>query len=250
MMKPLTTEEMNLKLAERNLIIVGEYRGSNSSHVLKCLECGFEKLYLKINNYKNLGCRNCYVNNQKIKNGENTVDEILAKKNMTRISEYRGYRNPLTIVCNTCGNRIYRKTANSLESVVCRHCNKLICIKCNKEFVMKGYLNRNSKTVRKLCYDCAPSNDKNLYQRTILEERKKILIERYGSECQMCGYNKFIAALEFHHKNPNEKECDIRICLKKNLDLESFFSELDKCILVCSNCHREIHYNLNRLNES
>lgn len=59
----------------------------------------------------------------------------------------------------------------------------------------------------------------------------------------MCGYNSCPDALEFHHMNPNEKEFGIA----KNGSTRSFEGikkELDKCILVCSNCHREIHYSL------
>ena len=54
------------------------------------------------------------------------------------------------------------------------------------------------------------------------------------------GYNKSIAALEFHHINPIEKDKDyfnMRGGLSPNLK-----TELDKCVLLCANCHREIHH--------
>ena len=69
--------------------------------------------------------------------------------------------------------------------------------------------------------------------------RKKIeLVEYKGGSCELCGYNKCISALEFHHKDPNEKDFNIS---GKSWSYERLKNEVDKCILVCSNCHKEIH---------
>lgn len=69
--------------------------------------------------------------------------------------------------------------------------------------------------------------------------RTKILLVEYkGGKCSKCGYNKCIDALEFHHLNPDEKDFSISGIIKSFNKLKS---EVDKCILVCSNCHREIH---------
>jgi hypothetical protein len=65
-------------------------------------------------------------------------------------------------------------------------------------------------------------------------------VEYKGGKCEKCGYNKCIGALEFHHKDPNAK--DFGIASKGyTRSWEKVKKELDKCILVCSNCHREIH---------
>lgn len=63
-----------------------------------------------------------------------------------------------------------------------------------------------------------------------------------GGCCQICGYNRAITALDLHHLNPIDKEFDIGTILNK--DWELINSEIQKCILVCSNCHREIHEGL------
>lgn len=69
---------------------------------------------------------------------------------------------------------------------------------------------------------------------------KKMAIEYKGGSCQRCGYDKYIGALEFHHMDPNEK--DFLISRKGHCtSWEKIKKELDKCILVCANCHREIH---------
>ena len=65
------------------------------------------------------------------------------------------------------------------------------------------------------------------------------LIEYKGGKCEICGYNKCIAALEFHHLDPNEKDFTISGSSKS---FEHLKEEVDKCILVCANCHRELHY--------
>lgn len=64
---------------------------------------------------------------------------------------------------------------------------------------------------------------------------------RRGGACEICGYCKNIAALEFHHKNPEEKEFNVDMRKFSNMTLEKLEAELEKCILVCANCHRELH---------
>jgi predicted HNH restriction endonuclease len=59
-----------------------------------------------------------------------------------------------------------------------------------------------------------------------------------------CGYSKCESALEFHHLNPNEKDFNISSIRQLSNFTEKIKNELDKCILVCSNCHREIHSNI------
>lgn len=83
---------------------------------------------------------------------------------------------------------------------------------------------------------------------SVQKRRKKIkqmAIDYKGGCCQIknCGYNKCNAALEFHHLDPNEK--DFSLSYKGHCTAwEKVKEELDKCILVCANCHREIHAGL------
>lgn len=62
-----------------------------------------------------------------------------------------------------------------------------------------------------------------------------------GGKCSICGYNKCQKALDFHHLNPLEKDFNISGGTRS---FESIKKELDKCVLVCSNCHTEIHSGL------
>jgi hypothetical protein len=70
--------------------------------------------------------------------------------------------------------------------------------------------------------------------------KKKHAVEIFGGKCCKCGYDKCLEALEFHHLDKSEKEeKPSQIILRWSFDRAK--KELEKCILVCSNCHREIH---------
>ena len=68
---------------------------------------------------------------------------------------------------------------------------------------------------------------------------KHRLIYAGGGKCCICGYDKCSAALEFHHLNPEEKE--FTLGANTNIGTEKAIAEIKKCVLVCANCHREIH---------
>lgn len=73
---------------------------------------------------------------------------------------------------------------------------------------------------------------------------KKKAVEYKGGECQICGYKKCMRSLDFHHLDPTKKE--FAISTFKNKKIEKLKIELDKCILVCSNCHGEIHEDIDK----
>lgn len=64
-----------------------------------------------------------------------------------------------------------------------------------------------------------------------------------GGRCQKCGYKKCQAAFEFHHPDPLEKDFNISRFGTKSF--ERLKPELDKTILLCANCHREVHDEIN-----
>ena len=74
-------------------------------------------------------------------------------------------------------------------------------------------------------------------------EGKRNAIAYKGGACSCCGiaYNGENAAIfDFHHRNPKTKELNIGQSLES--PMEVLKAELDKCDLVCSNCHRLIHH--------
>lgn len=77
----------------------------------------------------------------------------------------------------------------------------------------------------------------------VAKRRKKLkvmAIEYKGGKCMVCGYRKFVGALDFHHIDEKTKQFDL-----SSRGLTRAWSriqiELDKCVLLCANCHREIH---------
>lgn len=64
-------------------------------------------------------------------------------------------------------------------------------------------------------------------------------IKLLGGKCSICGYDRCVDALEFHHENPEIKE--FKLGSGNTMSWKEYKKEALKCILVCSNCHKEIH---------
>jgi len=79
----------------------------------------------------------------------------------------------------------------------------------------------------------------------IRRRNKEKAVALKGGKCVKCGYNKSIRALEFHHTDATEKE--FNPSGNMNMAWHKIEKEIEKCILVCSNCHREIHEQLDRI---
>lgn len=118
------------------------------------------------------------------------------------------------------------------------------CLLCGKEFelIKCGY-------TRKYCFDCVPQyklGDKESYRIAMKVKHnsiKKHLVDRLGGKCENCGYDRSLRALEFHHPN-GTKEFGISAEFHK---MEDYYTEVDKCRLLCANCHREEHEKLDKL---
>jgi predicted HNH restriction endonuclease len=75
---------------------------------------------------------------------------------------------------------------------------------------------------------------------------KSLAVELKGGKCQICGYSKYVGALDFHHIDENTKGFDLST-RGLTRSWEKIKNEIQKCLLVCSNCHREIHAGLIKL---
>lgn len=117
------------------------------------------------------------------------------------------------------------------------------CVVCDKEIEVT--LNSKKKCCSVECrmkYRIEYHKNRNYEYDKVKEwrnNRKIKAIEYKGGKCIKCGYDRCITALEFHHLEPNKK--DFTISKNVNHSFEKIRKELDKCILVCANCHREIH---------
>ncbi len=87
-------------------------------------------------------------------------------------------------------------------------------------------------------------NEVRAYDRNRAKKVKQKYVKYKGGKCSACGYDRCLAALEFHHIDPNKKGFTITSSGKNNIKSkpwQEIKEELDKCIMVCANCHREIH---------
>lgn len=119
--------------------------------------------------------------------------------------------------------------------IKCRKCEEKLPIKLftKNRFAKHGY--------RKECRDC--------HQNVIKKRRRKIKqfwVEQMGGRCQYCGFNKWIGPLQFHHiewdrRNKKHDNTYPNIVLYRKYDVDQIRAELDKCCLLCSNCHDAIH---------
>lgn len=111
-----------------------------------------------------------------------------------------------------------------------------ICNSCKKEKPESDFRLRSDRpnTLTSKCKDCSVK-----YVTERRKQAKKEFIKYKGGCCQLCGYNKCDGALEFHHKDPSKK--DFQINRGASLIFEKVKDELDKCALLCANCHREVH---------
>lgn len=101
---------------------------------------------------------------------------------------------------------------------------------------------RSNKQIQSRCKKCHLKESRlRLVKRQRLFKEK--CVEYKGGKCEICGYSKYLGALDFHHKNSIEKDFGIGQYRKYNFS-DIVKKELDKCSLLCANCHREEHYRL------
>jgi hypothetical protein len=109
------------------------------------------------------------------------------------------------------------------------------CNYCNLQLTKENSYSRNNRPgVLPFCKKCFSNRTKVKRKRN-----KEEAVEYMGGCCGKCGYNRNIATLEFHHSNPLEKEISPSKLINRKWSILK--EELHKCVLLCSNCHKEEH---------
>lgn len=100
-----------------------------------------------------------------------------------------------------------------------------------------AFRNKTKGTYRTNCRQCQSEIMKAHYDRNkeILDKTKE------GKSCAKCGYNRCVEALEYHHTDPNSK-IDTVAHLATHSNIEAALAEIEKCSILCANCHREYHF--------
>jgi 5-methylcytosine-specific restriction endonuclease McrA len=140
--------------------------------------------------------------------------------------------------CDEC-NKLFDKPTNYVKRSKRHFCSKA-CF--NATLVGNKFF--NTTVPRKVKTDYPLSDKWPIEIQKRVHNRKKIwCIDYKGGKCEVCGYSKHPSALEFHHKNPVEKKFEIGDS-KNSVSKKVLQKELDKCALLCANCHREVHAGL------
>jgi transposase-like protein len=86
-------------------------------------------------------------------------------------------------------------------------------------------------------YRCAACTAKRVSERR--RRVKRILVEEAGGRCAICGYDRYVGALQFHHLNPGEKAFIVSL-RGATRGIAKLRAEARKCVLLCANCHAEV----------
>lgn len=110
-----------------------------------------------------------------------------------------------------------------------------ICSKCNLEKSITDFYKRRGRLYNSTyCRECTNSTTIDR-----MRDFKRKCVEYKGGKCILCGYDKYHGALDFHHLDPDEKDFTISKMKKYSFD-DIVRYELDKCVILCANCHREV----------
>ena len=157
----------------------------------------------------------------------------------------------MELICQECGNKM--EAVKSTKKYCSDRCtydarnrryrenksimSEKVCLICESKFKP----HTPAANLRQCCYNCMPDGVQLTRSMFIVELKKK-----FGSKCQKCGYDTYSGALDFHHLDPSQKDFTIS---NMNFKLKDAIEEIKKCILLCSNCHKEFHAGLWTLEE-
>ena len=227
-----------------------------------CRKCQNEKIRKKYKNYrkdfvnyKGYSCEICGIKSDIVAiydfhhKDPSEKEFALAKYRGTKINDkIKKEIDKCHLLCSNCHREVHgglhpnylikQKTKEIPDYTIKYNKNELKkCKKCDifKPYSMYfKYHNRN--TYYSDCKEC--SNNKCVERLRII---KKKCIDYKGGKCQHCGYNKYFGSLDFHHIDPTKKDFTI----SRNFGpFETHKKELDKCLCLCSNCHRIEHHKL------
>lgn len=110
------------------------------------------------------------------------------------------------------------------------------CIECRQEYQYTRHWSQKQVSTNltrspsaRYCVACSTRRRR--------QDRKADLVRRLGGKCTICGYARSLRALDFHHLDPTSKT--FTICSGDNYSWNRTLNEVEKCILLCKNCHAE-----------
>jgi hypothetical protein len=171
-------------------------------------------------------------------------------KDRKEFSKHKSSRDGLRSACKKCQSvrqYDYKQRVAQVKAGVaikkCQRCgNKRPASRFDKS-------TKNKDGLVSVCKDCKNKRERirNPYNYQDTEgatriKNKEIFVDLMGGGCNRCGFNEFLTSLDFHHVNPEQKEYAPTRIIAKNFD--KAYIELDKCALLCKNCHTALRYKL------
>lgn len=127
-------------------------------------------------------------------------------------------RRTVSKLLKKCGFEIKKQIKNSNLNKICEICNK------------------DTEKRRNICMTC--------YTNTRRYKLKKKMFDLKGGKCNKCSVSGLdISCYDFHHLDPTQKDFNLSGLNSARINWKTVEEELDKCILLCANCHREEHSN-------
>ena len=166
----------------------------------------------------------------------NTCKECLEKLGLTMKQGYNQFRR--VIAKYNIDISHFRNLTNRTNNGITQTCSKCGVTKPLSEFYNRK---RNKTGIMSICKTCC----KSTYGRGRAKKEKLYWLQQYGGKCQHCGSevneNNYVI-FDFHHTNPSEKENNPNNIYRYGREIVK--KELDKCIVLCANCHRLEHHRL------
>jgi hypothetical protein len=157
---------------------------------------------------------------------------IEAEKKNRKCASCAAKRVGLNTKCNQCKMMFYRRPSDMRPLNFCSQT-------CRGKYFTGKFRGENSPSWK--------GGPEKSQERELKQQRKKRIrlktkgINYLGGKCMKCGYDKCIASLDFHHKDPKEKDNDF--LQKCNKTWAIMKEKIKNCMLLCANCHRELHWN-------
>lgn len=190
-------------------------------------------------------CKNCAKDfNKSPSQIKRTKNNFCSQSCAATYNNHTKAKKQLHKQCKTCDTFIYKHRTycdSCHQSYKTQSKKSKVCPTCNQNKPITDFHKRgnDSHLYQYQCKNCRNISCKKKYRNI-----KQKCIDYKGGKCEKCGYNKCQAALDFHHIDPTEKNFQISQFQFFDWGKNKYkiINELDKCMLICANCHREIHY--------
>lgn len=166
-----------------------------------------------------------------------SYNEVLVKTGRTRCTNNRNVLKKYIALFNIDISHFSNSTNPTKYNVKINYNDEGLkqCIQCKQyKDKEKDYYWSNGHT-RNICKKCVKENEKKKYQK----RREQFIEYKKSLKCKKCGEERYYL-LDFHHRDPKEK--DFVISDRTRSNFKNLKEEIEKCDVLCSNCHREWHY--------